>query len=188
MGFAHWTLKASALLEWVCETVGVGLNFQCQVLLLKAHRQCPVTLSPLTLNYLYACYCLHVPLHTEAVERNTFNEGKRIPSLWGPPPVPLHNTTSIFPSAHLALSPFGFSLLIPLCHLSHASNKSRDSSLSKWGTSPSPDGCLQNSLIQTEAFESCLFSPQRSLIVSKSSASVCGPSEGQMLPKSRWTL
>lgn len=107
---AQWTLNASVLLEWVCETAGVGLNFQCRVFLPKAHRQCPVTLSPLTLNYLYACYCLHVPLHTEAVERNTFNGGvgKRIPSPC-PPPVPLHNRTSIFSSAHLALSLFGFS-------------------------------------------------------------------------------
>lgn len=99
VSFAQWTLNASVLLEWVCETAGVGLNFQCQVFLPKAHRQCPVTLSPLTLNYLYACYCLHVPLHTEAVERNTFSGGvgKLIPSVC-PPPVPLQDF-------HLSISP-----------------------------------------------------------------------------------
>jgi len=58
--------------------------------------------------------------------------------------------TSIFPSAHLHfVSFFAFLLTLTLsvlrtllCHFSHESNKSRDSSLSKWCTSPCPDGCL----------------------------------------------
>ncbi len=103
-----------------------------------------------------------------------------------PSQVPLHNRTSLFPSAHLALSLFGLSfwLSLSLSFVLHFATFL--TSLTKAGTVPCLNGAhlpvltdaSRNTLIQTEAFEHSLRLHGGHSQVSKSSASVCGPNTG----------
>ncbi len=147
---AQWTLNASELLWVSVWDRGCWVEFSVSGFPPEG-AQAVSRNTQSTHPELSLCLLLSpCPLHTEAVERNNSNGGvgKRIPSSC-PPQVPyitelpsFHQPTSLclFLACLLTLA-LSF-LRNPLCYFSHEFNKSKDSSLSKWGTSPGPDGCL----------------------------------------------